>query len=1254
MRLDVLFTFSFLFFDIGGSLRRPHTGAGEQLPPVNNTLRTPLPHPLSQTGLAPAPSRDAYLSPPARLPSMPQVVGLPGSWPPPAPAPAPVGLPMQLRSPISMGMHRGLGLSKLGMFPSPPAASASPVSGTPPVALPAGPSMAYAHRQPPAMTPVAPPAGPNPLLNRSLPLSLPLSHPAGSAASPPPVVGGRPLMRPPAGHALNRPVEGARPIANHCPNPRADSRMGLPASSRPRVPDKALPAGPAVSPPRRAGVPRSEAEERRDLGAKEAAKAAKKRDHRQRMPGRSPHGQTGVAVTSADQGRKGGPSRARTPLGAAAVADAPTAPAALPPRPPASAGTSGDLSVDGSKATDAAPAVTTPTVPRKPRKPYTITKARECWSAEEHHRFLRALELYSRDWKRIEAHVRTKTVLQIRSHAQKHFYKVQKNKTGEYVPPARIKRRPNSASAGASIPASGAASAAGNGSVPAVGCSTSSYDATAVTGDGGMARARASLPDERTRGRSVFGSGASGGVAAVATAIATAAAASAGPANGAAAESHSGEGRPFVGSGTDRARNAAGRQLSSSGDDGGSGRSNNSQTYQPKEGGPTGGSSGMANAAANAGVQPGEAVNGAGNGVGSGVDAAVDPFAAGAAAAVAAAAASASASGSGSIPPSFAPYSHVPGVPSTAMAGALSAHSAWLAAAQAQQGVAPPAIPGVASQLCPPPMYGAGGPNMYCMPPPWMPSYPPSAYASPPPAPPGGGFPMYPMAWPQYYPHPAMAAAMAAAAYGTPQRPELSMSAGGLGVSAAAQAPFANDNPAAAALGASGAGPVGAPELPQHQHVGRGAAAAGAAGAQATRLDVAPVPPPVEVGGLGSGSADGFPVGVPAEGWATAAASRRAHRARVLRDLKSRAAAAGGAAEEALASEPPVPAQDAGGNARDGGVGRRPRGLTSSGAAYFGPAAAAGAVGTTAREAAVVAAAQRSAATAAEDSGADSMDGCGSGGDSVIGSHTSVEVAPGGSDDTARGGRDDPPSDGVFGRSSSPPSAVAPPRSSPPVGGGSSGMPLGTGSPDILARAVGTARHDHGSDGSGSPGNRAGQSSSGQRGGGSSDPASGGSTYAGSSRGNSRELASPGIGGPRPPAGPGAPRGGGGGSGSEDVGARACGGSVGGSGGGTPPDGSEAGSPLCGKRPREAGADGACGGAAGRPPLSPHFHKQHPGARPDARRERLAISWAALQQERDKADAARGRPVPVVPAESEHVPEGQLPTYQLENRRGMR
>ena len=36
------------------------------------------------------------------------------------------------------------------------------------------------------------------------------------------------------------------------------------------------------------------------------------------------------------------------------------------------------------------------------RKPYTITKQRERWSDEEHKKFLEALKLYGRAWRRIE------------------------------------------------------------------------------------------------------------------------------------------------------------------------------------------------------------------------------------------------------------------------------------------------------------------------------------------------------------------------------------------------------------------------------------------------------------------------------------------------------------------------------------------------------------------------------------------------------------------------------------------------------------------------------------------------------------------------------------------------------------------------------------------------------------------------------------------------------------------------------------
>ncbi|KAK1305021.1 Transcription factor ASG4 [Acorus calamus] len=97
---------------------------------------------------------------------------------------------------------------------------------------------------------------------------------------------------------------------------------------------------------------------------------------------------------------------------------------------------------------------------KKIRKPYTITKSRESWTEQEHDKFLEALQLFDRDWKKIEAFVGSKTVIQIRSHAQKYFLKVQKNGTSEHVPPPRPKRKaahpyPQKASKNAPLPSQG-------------------------------------------------------------------------------------------------------------------------------------------------------------------------------------------------------------------------------------------------------------------------------------------------------------------------------------------------------------------------------------------------------------------------------------------------------------------------------------------------------------------------------------------------------------------------------------------------------------------------------------------------------------------------------------------------------------------------------------------------------------------------------------------------------------------------------
>ncbi|XP_057469102.1 protein LATE ELONGATED HYPOCOTYL-like [Actinidia eriantha] len=89
----------------------------------------------------------------------------------------------------------------------------------------------------------------------------------------------------------------------------------------------------------------------------------------------------------------------------------------------------------------------------KTRKPYTITKQRERWTEEEHNRFLDALKLYGRAWQRIEEHIGTKTAVQIRSHAQKFFTKLEKEAVVKGVPmgraldieipPPRPKRKPS-------------------------------------------------------------------------------------------------------------------------------------------------------------------------------------------------------------------------------------------------------------------------------------------------------------------------------------------------------------------------------------------------------------------------------------------------------------------------------------------------------------------------------------------------------------------------------------------------------------------------------------------------------------------------------------------------------------------------------------------------------------------------------------------------------------------------------------------
>lgn len=125
----------------------------------------------------------------------------------------------------------------------------------------------------------------------------------------------------------------------------------------------------------------------------------------------------------------------------------PATPAAMTPAAPARTTTTAPPSTINNAAAETKDLATLtsrtvagPTAPGKAqngaraRDAKSMPKATGRWTAEEHDEFLKCLDIYGREWKKVAERITTRTAAQIRSHAQKYFKKIEA--AGEGAPKA--------------------------------------------------------------------------------------------------------------------------------------------------------------------------------------------------------------------------------------------------------------------------------------------------------------------------------------------------------------------------------------------------------------------------------------------------------------------------------------------------------------------------------------------------------------------------------------------------------------------------------------------------------------------------------------------------------------------------------------------------------------------------------------------------------------------------------------------------